>query len=108
MQPIGSPLSANPAGNDTIGPPSAVQGEMYLGSPVQPRPSGDVAGVDGHRNTSAARLLKSVPRMPSISPRSSMYWPGGISSPSRTSAVIFSPTLPAGASSRCFRARPAS
>ena len=53
MQPMGRPLVANPAGTDTIGPPKAVQGEIYLGSPVQPRPSGAVAGVAGHRKTSA-------------------------------------------------------
>src|SRR5262249_8268030 len=38
MQPIGKPLSAKPAGTETMGPPSAVQGDMYLGSPVEPRP----------------------------------------------------------------------
>ena len=53
MQPMGSPLPAKPAGTVTMGPPSAVHGEMYLGSPVQPSPSGAVPGAAGHRKTSA-------------------------------------------------------
>ena len=57
MHPMGRPLPAMPAGTETMGPPSAVHGEMYLGSPVQPRPSGAVEGAAGHRKTSAVNAL---------------------------------------------------
>ena len=58
MQTDGQAVGRETGGHRTIGPAKAVQGEIILGSPVQLNPAGAVAGVAGHRKTSAFSVAK--------------------------------------------------
>ena len=82
MQPMGRPLVAKRRAPILIRPPKAVQGEICLGSPVQLNPAGAVAGVAGHRKTSALSSVNKVERSRSISLRSSKYRLGAMARPS--------------------------